>query len=69
MAPIKGFTILEGDEIPFCIHKWEYEYRWVPVNPNGEYVQGYGHTPVFTHELIGKRCVKCGFIESENGHG
>ncbi len=38
--------------------------KW--LNPNGEYVQGYGHAPVFVQDGSLWHCVGCGWQEGGN---
>jgi len=63
------FTILDNDEVQ-CNHEFPevVYYESVLVNPNGEYVVGYGHEPVFVrieHKRPSALCVKCGFAREK----
>lgn len=67
------FTILDKDEVQ-CEHEFPTEiyYESVLVNPNGEYVQGYGHCPVsvcIEHERQVAFCMKCGFERNKLPQG
>ena len=61
------FTILDDDEIP-CVHHEEWRkpyYEGVVINPNHEFVVGYGSDPVTAVFLAGWRCASCGFIHRD----
>lgn len=56
------FVILDDDEV-HCEHKrTEPIYSNVLVNPNGEYVEGYGRVPVCVQTITGQRCASCGLV-------
>lgn len=67
------FTILNDDEVE-CEHEFPEEtyYESIPVNPNGEFVVGYGCEPVSVR-VERKRphafCVKCGFARDRLPNG
>ena len=54
------FTLLDDNEVT-CEHEYTPVTEFVSVNPNGEYVVGYGHAPVCMEQTVGSRCVKCGY--------
>lgn len=70
MKKIHGFTILESEEevkkVVGCKHKFveENESEAVFLNPNGEFVVGYGNAPFHASVIVRKyqKCVKCGYI-------
>lgn len=68
MRKLHGFTVLETDEeIEKFGLKCDHKFKEAPVseciNPNGEFVIGYGNWPVIAP--VGKRevCVKCGYFK------
>ncbi len=67
MKKVKGFTLLETEkeinDTINCSHEFKNEYAFETINPNGEYVVGYGHCPVSISVLMGMRCVKCGYFK------
>jgi hypothetical protein len=55
------FTILEDSDINCGVyHQYKRVVEHVPINPNGEYVKGYGRTPVFAVNLLEYECAICG---------
>ena len=61
------FTLLDDDEVD-CEHEWEDTFDSFPVNPGGEFVEGYGHHLVSVRIEGGRQCVKCGFRERGHRH-
>jgi len=57
----QAFTLLDDDEIE-CEHKYESIEHFVLVNPSGEFVVGYGNSPVFAQDCTDKKCTKCGYV-------
>ena len=68
MRTFRGFTILETEtEIrEYCPdHEFETTARQMGeiINPNGEFVLGYGSEQVINQTVIyDKRCIKCGYV-------
>jgi len=54
------FTLLDDNEVD-CEHEWEDVFDSFPVNPGGEFVEGYGHPLVTVLIRSGRQCAKCGF--------
>lgn len=71
MRKVRGYTILETEEEiqKYCgcsRHKFKDMPQTECVNPNGEFVIGYGNSPVFVPtESTEKQCVKCGYIRKK----
>jgi len=63
------FVLLEPDEID-CEHgDWQPIYKDIVVNPNGEFVQGYGSSQVVVRVVCGQQCAFCGYIEEVSDCG
>lgn len=58
---------MQRQPCPHCgYNDWAEFPKLELVNPNAEYVQGYGHAPVFRSFAVGYRCVSCGAVEGGN---
>ncbi len=62
---------MKRDPCPHCgNNNWRDERieKSILVNPNGEYVEGYGHMPVTKIVPVGWRywCTACGWLEGGN---
>lgn len=58
------FVLLESDEID-CEHgDWQLAYRDIVVNPNHEFVQGYGSSLVVVREEC-EQCAFCGYVRKK----
>lgn len=59
------FRIIEEEELG-CHHLWKAYFEYVTVNPNQEYLIGYGRIPVSVPVKVGRECCHCGLIERED---
>jgi hypothetical protein len=64
------FEVYDTDEIKKmredCSHKWEIVRGSKIVNPNREWVKGYGPLEtVYANVEVGKVCKKCGLTEGD----
>jgi len=63
-----SFTILTEDELEAkrskCKHQWTPDLVFEVVNPNGEYIEGYGTSRVSVSVPKGERCLLCGATRS-----
>lgn len=67
MRRIGRFRLLETEEEIAklgCEHEFEKKPRFRVINPNGEYVIGYGHAVVSVESGKMLQCVKCGYIKN-----
>jgi len=73
MREVRGFTILETEEEvqKHCgckKHKFKNVPRRECINPNGEFVVGYGSSLIYVRaEPTEEKCVKCGYVREKKG--
>lgn len=58
------FALLDDDEVE-CDHVWKDTFKHLTVNPDGEYVVGYGYMRVTVQVKRGRMCINCGKREDD----
>ena len=58
---------MKRNSCPHCnFNEWRKEPIFKLINPNGEFVEGYGHDPVYITSGYKYICVNCGWLEGGN---
>jgi len=58
---------MKREPCPHCTNNnWREIPVYTPINPNGEYVEGYGHTTVLRQSNSNWICNACGWQEGGN---